>query len=805
MADLQGKRQRELVFLLGLVLIAGTLACYWPVRHDDYVNLDDWVYVYDNPIVERGLTWEGVKWAFTSVDGGNWHPLVWITHMLDCRMFGPAAGGHHVTNVVLHIANVLLLFGLLRAMTGTLWRSAFTAALFAWHPLHVESVAWVSERKDVLSTLFWLLTMRAYVAYAREFKVNSIWAGVYYKWAVAFFVLGLMSKAMLVTLPLVLLLMDWWPLKRISWLQFPVLASKTDEPSGTVIAARALIEKVPFFLLSAAGCVVAVLAQHDVHAMGRQGLFLRLENAAVSCITYLGEFFWPWKLAVFYPYPSHISLWRAAGAAVILVVISLGVFRLRNRKPYFAMGWLWFLVTLAPVIGLLQVGAQSHADRYTYVPYIGLGLMASWGLADLAAIGPRLRVAAMSTAAAALAGFVAVTITQVKYWKNSATLYEHALQVTSGNYLAHNNLGKMLGQSGQENDAMTHFRIAVTIKPDYPDGWYNLGAGFERQGNLTAAITNYAKAINIQPHYLDARINLGNCYLRLGQTNDAVSQYQATLQLHPYNPAARERLGNVYLKQGKMDEAEEQYEEALRLNPISAKLYSALGQLRSMQGRAYEAAKMYSNALWLEPKMAEAHWNLGSLRLQEGKTEEGLGEMKKGVDLSPGYMELRLRLGDALVKAGRPAEALPYYVEVAQAEPKDARARFAMAQAHLAEKHFEEAAANLKQAVALAPDSPEYLDGLARIYAICPKAELRNGTEAVRLAERACELSKRQNSEMLDTLAAAYAEVGRFADAVKVADEARALAEASGDSKTAAMERQRIDLYRAGKPYHEEP
>ena len=809
MADLQDKREQGLVRLAGLMLIAGTAVCYWPVRHFDYVNFDDWAYVYSNPKVTHGLTWEGVKYAFTSMEGGNWHPLVWLTHMLDCSIFGLPAGGHHVTNALLHVANVLLLFAVLRAMTRTLWRSALAAALFAWHPLHVESVAWISERKDVLSTLFWLLTMWAYVKSARS---PSPGAKKYYGLALAFFACGWMSKPMVATLPLVLLVMDWWPLKRIYVLRSAICEYKEGEEqrpgmesrTGTLSLARAIAEKVPFLALSAAGGLVAIYAQETVKAYGKQRLLFRLGNALVSCVTYIGEFFWPTKLAMFYPYPNHLAIWRVAGAALIFLAITAVVIRFGSRRPYLPVGWLWFLITLGPVIGVMQVGMQGMADRYTYVPYIGLGLMVSWGLADLASLGPRVRELMIAAAAAGLALCMAVTLAQVRYWRDSIALNEHALAVTSGNYLAHNNLGIELGQNGHPEEAMIHFKMALAIRSNYAEARCNLAAALQQEGKPSEAISNYEQVLEIRPNYPNVQWNLGNCCLQLGQTNEAITHYQTALKINPADIIAHDGLGKILINVGRVNEAAQQFEEELRLDPGRAESYSHLGKALDLQGLGYKATETYQKALSLNPKLAEAHWNLGSILLREGETAKGLAELKKGADFSPGNIDLQARLGDALMAAGKAAEAQPYYEAVVRAAPRNARARFALGQSCLAQKSFEQAMADFKEVVRLAPDSAEYMNVLARVYATSPKAEIRNGLEAVRLAEAACVLTKRQDIATLDTLAAAYAEAGRFADAVRVAEEARALAETTFHVQAEETERKREELYKAGKPYHNE-
>jgi tetratricopeptide (TPR) repeat protein len=702
--------------LVGLMLTIGTLACYWPARHYDFVNLDDPLYVYQTRMVQQGLSWPGVVWAFQCVKGGNWNPLVWLSHMADCQVYGLKPGGHHVTNLLLHAANAWLLFLVLKTMTGAMWRSGFAAAIFAWHPLHVESVAWVSERKDVLSTLFWLLTIWAYVRYVecgsqnpttrptQHGSLSHLPSSIFYLLAMFFFALGLMCKPMLVTLPFVLLLLDYWPLRRSA--ERGVRSAESGQGQGKFGRlgwGQLLLEKLPFAVLSLTASALAMWAQQKVQAVGTEPLSLRLENAAVSYATYLGKFFWPVNLAVFYPYPGSIPMWRVGGAALALGAISWAVIRGMRQRRYLGAGWFWFLGTLVPVIGLVQVGMQALADRYTYIPYIGLALMVSWGVADLAAAWPRGRAALAGAAALALGCCLATTRSQVKYWRDSAALYEHALKVTSGNYMAHDN------------------------------------------------------------------------------------------------------LGNVLMDSGKLDEAVKQYREVIRLTPTIGKPYNDLGKAYALQGKMEDAMMMFSNAAKLNPGLAQARWNLGNAWLLKGKVAEGLAEMKRAVQLSPDDSEAYRKFANTLMVMGKAAEAIPYCEAVVKAEPQDAHAHFMLGSACLASKRLEPAVASFKEAVRLAPDAPECKNALAWIYATSPQAELRNGAEAVRLAEQACESTQRQKTAILDTLAAAYAEAGRFDAAVKTTEEICALAASAHDTNTLDTARQRLELYKAGKPYRDEP
>ncbi len=689
MPDSKGKSEQRLVCLIGVVLALGTLACYWQTRHFEFVDIDDQLYVYKCPMVERGLSWPGVVWAFHSVEGGNWNPLIWLSHMADSQIFGPSAGGHHVTNFLLHAINACLLFFVLREMTGAIWRSGFVAAIFAWHPLHVESVAWVSERKDVLSTLFWLLAMWAYARYAKAATAGT--ARKFYGVALLCFALGLMSKPMLVTFPVILLLLDYWPLQRA-------------ESPG-----RLLLEKIPFAVLSFIECLLAIWAQRKVGAMASPGLVPRLENAVVSYVNYIAKFFWPVKLAVFYPFPNSIPALRVVGAVLVLIAITVTVLLAGRRHRYLITGWLWFLITLLPVIGLLQVGMQAMADRYTYVPYIGLSITLAWGFVELVERSARGRELLALGTAVALAGCVAVTCTQIRYWKDSGTLYAHAVAVTSNNYFALDDLGNILRESGKVDEAIARYQEALQCKP---------AAGI---------------------HY-----NLGI----------------------PYND-----LGLAYV----------------------------------MQNRNAEALQVFSKALQIDPTLEEARWNFGKALILKGDVPRGLAEMEASVRQRPNDIEVQSKFADVLFGQGKASNALPYCEVVARAQPNDPHALFNLGAAYLAQQRTDKAAKSFVEGVRLAPNNPKCLNALAWIYATSPQAGLRNGAEAVRLAENACGISRRQDPAILDTLAAAYAEVGRFDDATKTAQEMLALAAAFHDPATADTARQHLDLYKAGKPCRSEP
>ncbi|MBN2124387.1 MAG: tetratricopeptide repeat protein [Deltaproteobacteria bacterium] len=484
----------HLGLIVGLALALFTLAAFWQVRHHDFVNYDDYEYVVQNPHVRYGITPRGLVWAFTSFHSGNWHPLTWISHMVDCELFGLNPGAHHFTGLLLHVASSLLLCRVLFRMTGALWRSVLVAVLFAVHPLHVESVAWVAERKDVLSTLFWMLTIWAYHRY-----VDGPRAGRYLL-TLLFFTLGLMAKPMLVTLPFVLLLLDYWPLGRA----VPG-ARRSGSPWPSLIR-----EKAPFFALSLASCVVTLLAQIQWEAMLLPVSFPdRAANALVSYAAYMVKTVWPQPLAVFYPHPGDgLAATQVGGSILLLACVSLLALGLLRRHPYLLVGWLWYLGTLVPVIGLVQVGAQGMADRYTYVPLIGLFVMFSWSMERLASWNPRARAGVLLVCGLITAALFLRTLFQVPYWKNGVTLFEHAIRVTRDTSLIRNNLGNALARQGRIAEAEMNYREALRIGPDVAAVHNNLGNVLLEQGRLKEAVEHYRWALEIRPDFPPARENL---------------------------------------------------------------------------------------------------------------------------------------------------------------------------------------------------------------------------------------------------------------------------------------------------------
>jgi tetratricopeptide (TPR) repeat protein len=523
--------------VVALLLIVTTTAVYWPLGRHDFVGIDDDWYVMGNPQVRAGLTTEGVIWAFTTLHAGNWHPLTWLSHMLDCQLFGLTPGMHHLTSLLFHLANSLLLFILFRRMTQELWPSAFVAVLFALHPLHVESVAWATERKDVLSTFFGLLTMLAYTHYCEQRTTKR------YVLTFVAFVSMLMSKPMLVTLPFVLLLVDYWPLRRLDLGQSNSRGAKSNFEKASV--SLLLREKIVFFALSAILSLVTLAAQQKwalVAPLDAVPLNMRIANALVSYVSYIGKMIWPGHLAVRYPLPETIPVWKSVGAGFFLVILSAVFVWTRRRFPYFIVGWLWFLGTLVPVIGIVHMGGLAMADHYTYVPLIGLFIIIAWGMQDL--VGPwRYRRILLSTLTGTLVIALMVCASfQVRYWKNTISLERRAVQVTD-DYKAHYNLGLALMTEGNLEEAIAHYSRALEIKPDYTFALNNLGLALMRQGKLDDAIDSYAEALKIDPNYPEAHYNLGLAFMRQGKLDGAISQYRKALQIRPDYLRARRALG----------------------------------------------------------------------------------------------------------------------------------------------------------------------------------------------------------------------------------------------------------------------
>jgi len=601
--------------LIGICLVAAIVAVYWPVYKYDFVKYDDDSYVTDNINVQLGLNWKSFHWAFTAAGyASNWHPLTWLSHMLDYQLFKDWAGGHHLVNVFFHILNTLVLFYILRRMTKAIWPSAFVAAAFALHPLHVESVAWIAERKDVLSTFFWLLTMWAYVRYVENSKLK------WYLTSLILFILGLMSKPMLVTVPFVLLLLDYWPLER-------------------KFSKMLIIEKIPFFFCSLASCAVTFLVQRKGGAMSNIesfGLAARINNAVVAYAMYIVKMIWPNRLAVLYPHPGNsLSTAKVVICALLLVLISICFIYLGRRRKFLAVGWLWYLGTLVPVIGLVQVGLQAMADRYTYITLTGLFIIVAWGAKEFAHKWQHRNIILTSSAVIVLFALSVTTAGQLRYWKNSLTLFDHTLQVTKNNYFilsnyttylsglgrfneaieqfgkllkikpdsaeVHNNLGGALLEIGRTQQAIEHFELAIKYKPSLAPAYCNLANALRSQNKLEEAVPYYQQAVKIKPDYIKAWLELAITFNEMKNYNQAIEYFNKVLEIDRGDVFAHGYLSLALAAAGKTDEAIKEIRFVLSVRPDDVEMYRNLGILLERKGQIAEAIKAYRTALQINP------------------------------------------------------------------------------------------------------------------------------------------------------------------------------------------------------------
>ena len=689
--------RRQWKFIACIFLILATLIVFWGVKNNQFIYYDDDIYVVNNQIVRAGLSLQGLIWAFTTLYP-YWHPLTWLSHMLDCSLFGLHPGPHHLTSLFFHIANSLLLFLWLQRTTRALGRSFLVAALFALHPLHVESVAWLAERKDVLSTFFWLLTLGSYTWYVESpcFKRYSL--------VLLCFCLGLMAKPMVVTLPFVLLLLDYWPLGR--WAAVTSTVAETEEsPARRVSLSHLLFEKTPLFALAALSSLVTFYGQETGGALFSPEWLTfggRLANALVAYVSYIIKMVWPFHLAILYPLPPHpLPLWQPLGAGLLLTVFSFCIIRQALRYPYLPVGWLWYLGTLVPVIGLVQVGSQSMADRFTYIPLIGLFILVVWGVADLAGRWRAAKVLLPAGAGIILLILAFVSWVQVHHWRDSMSLFEYTLKVTGDNPKIQNNLGLVLFKKGEVEQAITHYREALRIKPNYSDAHYNLGLAL----------------------------------MSMGQRQQAIAQFK----------------------------------KSLHLNSLFVPVYNDLGLALFQQGDVEQAIALYQGALFHDPNYVPAYDNLGN----------------------------------ALLSKGQIGEAIACYLKALHLDPNNGLSHYSLGLALNLQGNVEQAILHLREAVRLNPNRPAFLNKLARILATACDPKFRNGPEALQLAEKANQVTASSQPEMLETLAAAYAEVGRFPEAIKTSQRGVDLALASGRKGLVDSIEAKMHLYQASRPYHE--
>jgi protein O-mannosyl-transferase len=674
-------------WFVALALAVGTFAVYAPVLWCDFVGYDDTVYVTENWRVLQGLTWEQVDWAFANLAAGFWHPLTWLSHMLDVQIYGLRAWGHHLTNLLLHAGSTVLLFMLLQRITGFLWRSALVAALFALHPLHVESVAWVAERKDVLSALFGFVSLWFYASYAQSPSGQKESAITNYSLSLLLFGCSLASKSTLVTLPLLMLALDYWPLKRWPGAECGVRSDSQPSrrsfafglkpPASPLLAL--LLEKAPFLALSLASGLLTLHAEKSIGAVATKGgipLLMRASNAVVSCVRYLEQMVWPVNMAVFYPYPKALSLWLVFGAAFLLVAVTVWVVLAVRRRPYLAVGWFWYLVILLPVSGLIQVGSHSRADRYTYVPLVGIFLMVVWAVGELFSRWrpPKLLVGILAAGVLLACGWR--TQNQLRHWRNAESLFSHALAVTKDNYLAYNNVGYyLMHKYGRLDDAMECFRRAISLYPDEVEALGNLGYALAAKGQAAEAITYYQAALRTNPGHAATHNNLANVLSNLGKIDEAIQEYQLALQSEPDYAEAHNNLGIALAQKGRFDEAVAQFRAAIRFKPNYAIAHNGLANVFTLRGQYQEAVPEYQEALRLDPAYAEAQNGLGYALAGVGRFDQAAVHYREALRLNADYVAAHYNLGCALARLDRRDEAIAQLNEALRLQPDYAEAK----------------------------------------------------------------------------------------------------------------------------------
>lgn len=659
----------DLWVALGIAVL--TAIAYAAVPRLGFLLWDDNLYVTDNRFVARGFTWEGLRWALTANHANNWHPLTWMSHMLDVQLFGMNAAAHHVVNLLLHIAAAIVLFLALLRMGGGTWRSAFVAALFAVHPAHVESVAWLSERKDVLGALFWMLALWGYVEYVRRPGLMR------YLGVLVPFALGLAAKPMLVTLPFALLLLDVWPLGRV-WGGAASAAGDSTLARLRAAAPRLLAEKLPLFALAAASSCVTFVVQQKTGAVADPFVipaWLRFANPLVSYVAYLGKLLWPADLAALYPYPKSIPAWQAIGSLALLAGVTVLVLREIRRRPWLAVGWLWFLGTLVPVIGWVQVGRQAMADRYTYIPFIGLFVMIAWGVPELLARRPGRAVALATAGGLAVAACVYGTWMQVPKWRDGVTLWTHTLAVTRENAFAHFNLGVTLADRGQPAAALGEYAEALRIDPQFARGYNNLGAALMDLGKAEEAMTQFDRALSIAPRYPEAHHNMGRALVERGRLEEAVEQFRQALADDPDYAPAHIEMGIALMRLGRADDAIIHYTAALRLQPDHPAAHNNLGTALERRGRIEQAIQHYAAAVRLNPGYAVAHFNLGAALGRLGREDAAIPQYLEALRTRPDYVDAHNNLGAALANLGRIDEAIPHFEEALRLRPGNADAQ----------------------------------------------------------------------------------------------------------------------------------
>jgi tetratricopeptide (TPR) repeat protein len=807
------------------LLVIITFAVFGKTLGHGFVYYDDDKYVCDNVHVNQGFTPHGIAWAFTTSYQAYWHPLTWFSHMLDCQLWGLRASGHHLTNVLLHAANAVLLFLVLRRMTGAnpgnsskgeeiMWCSAFVATVFVVHPLDVESVAWVASRKNLLSTFFWLLTMWAYVRYVqrkwnvegRESMAQSIstlgsrlWTFDYCL-VLLFFVCGLMSKPMLVTLPFVLLLLDYWPLRRLALEDWRL----TIKPL--------VFEKIPLLLLAIASSVLTILGQKSVGAittLGKSPMSVRLGKVPVNYATYLRNIFWPENLAVAYPYPSTFSIVAVVLSVLLLAIVTLLVFKKVRTMPFLAVGWLWFVGTLVPVIGLIQVGNTQFADRFTYVPQIGLYFGLTWAVVELCNSSRLRRMALNGLFVLILVILSNGSWRQASFWKDGQSLWTHTLAVTTNNSVAYCNLGTVFLRKGEVDEALGYLDKALKIEPDDSEIQANIGLAHMQKGELDAAINWFQKSLEIKPNhpneFISAEVNnvLGVALFQSGRVDEAITHYQKSLEIEPDNADTRNNLACALSLSGRVDEAIPQFQRSLELKPDNARAHNNLGRALLKKGQAAEAISHYQKAVEIEPENIETQNNLGNALLKEGRVKEAIVHFEACLKFRPDDADEENNLGSALLQNGQGDAAIAHFEKALKIKPEHVDAHFNLGNAFSQVGSVSNALFHFEKVLELQSDHVPAQNNLAFILAASSQPSMRNGGKAVKLAERANHLTGGEDPIILHTLAAGYAEAGRFNDALTSARKAVELARASGQQSLVDQLNIELKLYEAGHPFHE--
>ncbi|HEG43406.1 MAG TPA: tetratricopeptide repeat protein [Phycisphaerales bacterium] len=656
--------QKHWNILVYIFLVTATAIVFWQVTYHDFVKYDDDIYVTDNQNIQPPITWLKVKWAFTSGYASNWHPLTWFSHMFDCRFLKLNASYHHLVNLLFHITNTLLLFTLLKYLTKNLWPSAFVAALFALHPLHVESVAWIAERKDVLSTVFWLLTLFSYSRYTRKPNITN------YLLTIFIFCLGLMAKPMLVTLPFVFLLLDYWPLERIKC----GIEIQTGKSMTSLV-----IEKLPFFLLSSISSVITFIVQRAGGAVSGIEIFTinnRIANSIVSYVTYIQKMFYPAKLAVLYPRVSDLPIARVLICGVILLSVSIIFIYVARKRKYLAVGWLLYLGTLVPVIGIVQVGQQAFADRYTYIPLTGLFIIIAWFADDATKKWPCRKITLSLFAAAILSASSVCTYRQLKHWKNSQSLFEHTLSVTTDNHIMHYNLGNTFKEQGRFDNALRCYNRVLQIDPDHVGTHNNLGNMFEEQGRLDEALNCYNRVLQIDPDHADAHNNLGNIFGRKGQSDEAIRHYQRALNSDTKHPEKQYyNLAFELQSQHKFTEAIAFYRKALEINYDYFKAHNNLAVLLAQSGEIKDAAKHFGKALGIKPLDVSVLNNLGSTLASIDRVDEAIAHFETALQINPTDIRTHYNLAITFESQKMLEKAIAHYNQILQIDPNHTQAK----------------------------------------------------------------------------------------------------------------------------------